>query len=207
MAYLDGSADRTVIHLLSSVSHFNGCSTSDLQPLVLTYYRPLSMQSLNDYLVHYLNSEPLWSFQQSVQRDALLALPLTELRLVVPITHRDSKDSAIHFIVSAGNAILSNHLHYIAAANDIKPQCGPTSPVAVTRISHAGGLVNSPVKYLIIDDATLFDISSLSSVWNMLARDEVSIIVLGSFEPFPSASARSLYLCGGISSRAISCAS
>jgi len=52
-------------------------------------------------------------------------MPLTELKLVVPSTHRVSKQSAINSIISAAHAILSNQLHYIAAADAIKSQFGP----------------------------------------------------------------------------------
>lgn len=43
---------------------------------------------------------------------------------MVPSTHRVSKESAIDSILCAGNAILSNHLHYIAAADAIKTYFG-----------------------------------------------------------------------------------
>ncbi|KAE9410366.1 hypothetical protein BT96DRAFT_373433 [Gymnopus androsaceus JB14] len=110
----------------------------------------------------------------------------------------------LHILVSgpsgAGKTALVHAIYESFERHHCKDLLLATSPVAVTQISRAGGLVNSHAfKYLIIDEATLFDILSLSSVWNMLALDEVSIIVLGRFELFPSASARSLYLCGGIS--------
>ncbi|KAE9402054.1 hypothetical protein BT96DRAFT_991561 [Gymnopus androsaceus JB14] len=130
-------------------------------------------------------------------------LNIVETHLLMRLGDAVHSLDLLHILVSglsgAGNTLV--HAMYESfERHHCKDLLFATSSVAVTWISHAGRLVNNPAfKYLIINDATLFNISSLSSFWDMLAHDEVSIIVLGSFEPLLSASARSLYLCGGIS--------
>ncbi|KAE9385069.1 hypothetical protein BT96DRAFT_611792 [Gymnopus androsaceus JB14] len=108
----------------------------------------------------------------------------------------------------AGKTTLVHAIYESFERHHCKDLILATSSITVTQISRAGGLVNSHAfKYLIIDEATLFDISSLSSIWNMLALDEVSIIVvLGRFELFLSTSARICIYVEVFPSTAISCA-